>query len=782
MLETLQCLDFFIGKTHEKKSLKILFVIDHLVKKGGFESYLVETINGLTQYGHTIYLDYRKLSKDFKESLPASTTFLNNLPLKKLINYVQKEGIDVIQGQPFYALERSYQLSCKSGIPYVITWHGRYKMTNAAKYIDAAEKIIAVSEEIKAVLISQYPPAEEKIVVIQNGINLKQFLPSDDAVVHRENGLKLLFLGRLDTDRAAGVSKLAEACRNLNYALTVCGNGKDKKQLEKNWGKSVLFCGDVINPAPFIRNADVVAATGRGCREALASGKPCMIISSMGYDGIVFPHNYKKVEYANYSGRGMSQAVDTDLIKRDLKMLEKAEIREKLGLFGRELAKSYDIKLITEQTTIVYQQAITNKKLPKVSIILPVYNHAHELRDAMQSILAQTYTDFEVLVINDGSEDHPEKTLALFNDHRIRYYKNQTNKKLPYSLNRGLLEARGKYITWTSADNLLENDFLKVLVSALDSKPEFGAAYSDYIQIDKNGKKIRQLSKGIYRLTGRLNFGPSFLYRREAVLRAGFFDQNLYGIEDVDYSTRLAIEAPVLWVPQVLYKYRVHRNSITGRIRSKKENIVLARKVYKTKWQHLLKHPQPSPGKNQRAEGWKTVQVFNAGRDCSVNVNHNKNIDAFPLLLGSTPKKQYKCLLYFDLSSVPPNSKIISASLELFVYRNANSKPKKFCVNPITEQWQEQELHSGNMPEINNKVQTVGLSSPPQSWMVLDVTEIALGWLKGAYPNCGLLISPTEKQISTITMYNRHNGSNLLQPRLRLVYTGKNRGEKISTL
>ncbi|MTI85055.1 MAG: glycosyltransferase [Firmicutes bacterium] len=216
-----------------------------------------------------------------------------------------------------------------------------------------------------------------------------------------------------------------------------------------------------------------------------------------------------------------------------------------------------------------------------VSVILPVYNQKHTLQEAIDSILAQKYASFELIVIDDGSTDDPQEILSTYKDPRIKYYARE-HKGLPRTLNYGLKKARGEFITWTSADNIMLPDMLSELVFILKTFTEFVSAYAGYYHIDAQGRIISPNFKLPYVYDCRpfvnhhlrnflvahfCNFGAAFLYRATACRQVGGFDPACEGIEDVDYSLRIASIGPVFWLPKLLYMYRLHEASMTGRER-----------------------------------------------------------------------------------------------------------------------------------------------------------------------------------------------------------------------
>ena len=114
-----------------------------------------------------------------------------------------------------------------------------------------------------------------------------------------------------------------------------------------------------------------------------------------------------------------------------------------------------------------------------VSIILPVYNGEQYLKQAIESVLNQTYTNFELIIVNDCSTDNTAVIIESFVriDTRIKVINNKENKKLPASLNIGHNIATGDYMTWTSHDNILKPNFIEILLKYIQQKQEIGRAH-----------------------------------------------------------------------------------------------------------------------------------------------------------------------------------------------------------------------------------------------------------------------------------------------------------------
>lgn len=208
---------------------------------------------------------------------------------------------------------------------------------------------------------------------------------------------------------------------------------------------------------------------------------------------------------------------------------------------------------------------------PRVSVVLPVYNHLKFLPQAIGSLLTQTFTDFELIIVNDGSTDGTREYLDGLQDPRIVVV-HQENRRLPGALNAGFARARGELFTWTSADNVTAPAFLEALVAALDAHPDCGFAYSAFAWID-DADRITGIHRD-QRVSPRtlLTQNPgiaAFLYRRTLQERAGAYDVALDGAEDWDMWVRLVELAPPVYVPEILYCYRLHGDSMTATVPDK---------------------------------------------------------------------------------------------------------------------------------------------------------------------------------------------------------------------
>jgi len=204
---------------------------------------------------------------------------------------------------------------------------------------------------------------------------------------------------------------------------------------------------------------------------------------------------------------------------------------------------------------------------PRISIVLPTYNQAKYLPEALASVFSQTYRDFELVVVNDGSTD---ETASILTEYRTRYdfiLIEQQNQGLPKALNVGFRQAQGEYLTWTSSDNILLPDMLARLSTELDEYPEVGLVYADWYVIDEMGRIIAVARSRDYDrlLLLRTNYiNACFLYRRECQEKIGWYNTRFSGAEDWDYWLRISKYYTMRHVKQLLYKYRVHGNTLSA--------------------------------------------------------------------------------------------------------------------------------------------------------------------------------------------------------------------------
>ncbi len=204
-----------------------------------------------------------------------------------------------------------------------------------------------------------------------------------------------------------------------------------------------------------------------------------------------------------------------------------------------------------------------------VSIILPTYNGARYIRTSIDSCLNQTYQHFELIVVDDCSTDNTAGIVKEYTerDGRVKYIKNETNKKLPLSLNTGFAAAQGELFTWTSDDNYYAPQAIEVMVQSLLQHPEAGLVYTNYKTIDDDGNITGDKIFGDVNesMVTWLGAGACFLYQAQLHTELKGYDASAFLIEDYDFFIRALTKTRFHYINRTdLYYYRLHAGSLTS--------------------------------------------------------------------------------------------------------------------------------------------------------------------------------------------------------------------------
>ncbi len=208
---------------------------------------------------------------------------------------------------------------------------------------------------------------------------------------------------------------------------------------------------------------------------------------------------------------------------------------------------------------------------PKISVIMPAYNAERFISKTIQSILNQSFNDFEFIIIDDGSIDDTEKIIKSFDDQRIRYIKNPKNIGLASSLNIGVKEAKGLYIARIDADDISTNDRLEKQSSFLDQNPFIGIVGSSILEIDSEDKPIRILRKPKSHILIKWSslfstpmYHPTIMARAD-ILKSHHYDEHLSNSEDYELWSRLLFSTDIHFANffEPLLNYRIYPESFT---------------------------------------------------------------------------------------------------------------------------------------------------------------------------------------------------------------------------
>lgn len=221
----------------------------------------------------------------------------------------------------------------------------------------------------------------------------------------------------------------------------------------------------------------------------------------------------------------------------------------------------------------------------KVSVLMPVYNAEAYLAEAIDSIISQTFTEWELILVNDGSTDKSEEIILSYSDTRIRYSKNVENKGIIYTRNLMIEMASAEYIAFLDSDDISMPDRLNQQVSFLENNPDYALCGTWSIMTNKDGKQIRKINMpSCYEdikcsLLFVNTFVQSSMMIRKEILVKHPYDKGYPVAEDYELWCRLSRLYKLKNLPVHLTKYRWHGDNIS---QSKKEQMdSLVKGIYK---------------------------------------------------------------------------------------------------------------------------------------------------------------------------------------------------------
>jgi glycosyltransferase involved in cell wall biosynthesis len=212
--------------------------------------------------------------------------------------------------------------------------------------------------------------------------------------------------------------------------------------------------------------------------------------------------------------------------------------------------------------------------LPRISVVIPTYNRQDLVIEALQSVLAQAFSDMEIIVVDDGSEDQTEEKLQLYRDHIV--YVKQANQGVAAARNTGIRQAHGEWICFLDSDDLWLPEKLQVQLQFADRHPEYALIATEIQGMDATGQPVGARKADNYtihngRVAEHLLFGnwiqtSTVMVRRAALETTGVFDEDVgqFG-EDWLLWMRVAAQFPIYFLPQPLVCYRFHAERLSTR-------------------------------------------------------------------------------------------------------------------------------------------------------------------------------------------------------------------------
>ena len=209
----------------------------------------------------------------------------------------------------------------------------------------------------------------------------------------------------------------------------------------------------------------------------------------------------------------------------------------------------------------------------KVSVIIPAYNRSNYILEAIQSVLEQKYASIEIIIVDDGStDDTKDKVLPFVGKEWIRYIY-QKNKGRSAARNKGLVAAKGDYITFLDSDDIFEPGKIEIQVDYLRRHPEVGLVHGGYIKFDDSGRDLGYRNPIYFKgdiypdmllYWSSLLATPAVMLPKKVIEEIGGFDESLYIGEDLDLWRRIARKYPFGYINQSVARVRVHTGNTSA--------------------------------------------------------------------------------------------------------------------------------------------------------------------------------------------------------------------------
>ena len=253
--------------------------------------------------------------------------------------------------------------------------------------------------------------------------------------------------------------------------------------------------------------------------------------------------------------------------------------------------------------------------MPKVSVIIPTYNAIAYISETVASVLSQTFTDFELLIIDDGSSDGTLEWASQIVDPRVKFI-SQTHQGKPFANNRGIADAQGNYVAFLDHDDIWEPTKLEKQVRCLEDNPAIGLVDTCLFIADEQGniknEVITLYAEGeVWKKMLEFNLiacGSTPMVRRCCFETVGVFDEKLFPSEDWDMWIRIASRYPFAVVKEPLARWRQHSNNTSNNWqRMLQASLIVIEKTFQSTPSKLLYLKSRSIGRVYLYAAWKAL-------------------------------------------------------------------------------------------------------------------------------------------------------------------------------
>ncbi len=439
----------------------------------------------------------------------------------------------------------------------------------------AADKIIISNRSDIDFVKRVFPVNRKKIRLIRNYIDTDYFSPGESFCI-KNNDRKALFIGRIESCK--NIENLIIGAAAADCSLDIVGKGgleEHYKEVAKIYGGKVNFKGLVDNQ----KLPGIIEKYDLYILSSFYECSPKTLLEAMACARVVLGTDVDGIrELIDDSVTGFLCNTDADSIKNAINRIFDTD-PEKLNTIARN-ARNFVVKECGVGPALLRlfkEYAKNNVKsesltpIPDVTVLMSVYNGEVFLRSSVESILNQSFRNFEFIIIDDGSTDNSCRIIESYNDPRIRLIRNGSNIGLAASLNKGLEYARGELIARQDADDISLPGRLEQQVAFMRKKSDIVLVGTQARDIDENGGNLGVIKKPVSGSSIRwvLLFDNPFvhtsvMFRRETVLRLfKGYNEDFVCSQDYELWSKIAAVCPVANLNTVLVKKRNVAGSIT---------------------------------------------------------------------------------------------------------------------------------------------------------------------------------------------------------------------------
>ncbi|GJQ04875.1 glycosyltransferase [Capnocytophaga canimorsus] len=501
----------------------------------------------------------------------------------------------------------NYSLFYNTHITFVrkerLSFWQKNKLNFDVFFYQNTDYFITVTHDAQNVLHQLFEIPQEKITTIYNGIDLQEINTTQTKQQLRrkyhfpEDEKVILFAGRIT--QMKGITELIETFEKLlvkhntkKYRLVICGKGDyDWLYKQMHCYSQITLTGNLTKEQLYefyaLADVGVIPSYAEQCSytaiEMMASKLPIIVTDVGGLNELIDDENGLKT-HIKFTPEKIQFNID-DLADKIYQSLTYPQLAKKRAQKAFQKVKTtLTAEKMAEQTLQVYKKLLKQPEKKSiiaqnelVSVVIPCYNAEKYIKECLQSVLNQVYQNFEILLIDDASEDKTLEIVSKINDRRIKIFQNTTNKGIVYALNRGISKAKGIYIARLDSDDLMQPDRIAKQVAFLRENQEYAMVGTNHILINEKGNILQyvaypETNEEIQVFKYFLNpiSHPTTMFRA-SVFKEFQYDDEYPHCEDYSLWFQISDKYKVANLSEYLTHYRIHSGNISSKNHKEQE-------------------------------------------------------------------------------------------------------------------------------------------------------------------------------------------------------------------